>query len=228
MARLAAASAFPVSGWVKRTTVLKVTVSWRSARSRRTPPAETDASCWSSPIRRTLAPRARAWAMRVSRSAVEAMPASSTMSRVSELMRSNHRRAGSSAGAGVAVLVSVSWLSLAMVSVGEARSWARTSAAPAVGARPMTVPPLLRQAAATAAMAVVLPVPAGASASWRRAPEVAMSRTRATCPWLSVRPWLAWVSARAKPMLMSSTVRPSRVVAAARMRRSAAMMAALV
>ena len=92
----------------------------------------------------------------------------------------------------------------------------------------MTVPPLLRQAAARAAMAVVLPVPAGASASWRRAPEVAMSRTSAACPSLSARPWLAWVPARAKPMLVSSTMRPSRMAAAARMRRSAASIAVLV
>lgn len=143
-------------------------------------------------------------------------------------MRSNHVRAGSSAAAGLPWPVSASWMSLAMVSVGEARSWARTSAAPAVGANPMTVPPLLRQAAARAVMAVVLPVPAGASASCRRAPEVAMSRTMAACPWLSSRPWLACVSASAKPMLVSSTARPLRRVAAARMRRSAAMMAALV
>ena len=50
--------------------------------------------------------------------AVEAMPASSTMSRVSELMRSNHRRAGIG-GRWVAPVVPVSWTSLAMVSVGR-------------------------------------------------------------------------------------------------------------
>ena len=137
-------------------------------------------------------------------------------------------RAGSSAGAGGPPRVSVSWTSLAMVSVGAPRSSASTSAAPAVGASPMTVPPLLRQAVASAAMAVVFPVPAGAKASWTRAPEVAISRTSATCPALSARPWLASDSSSAKPMLVSSTVRPSRNAAAAMMRRSAAMMSALV
>ena len=92
----------------------------------------------------------------------------------------------------------------------------------------MTLPPLLRQAVASAAMAVVLPVPAGANASWTRAPEVAISCTSAICPAPSARPWLACDSSRAKPMLLASTVRPSRNAAAAMMRRSAAMMAALV
>ena len=89
-----------MSGWVKRTTVFKGSASWRAAMSRSTPPAEMEASCWSSPIRRTLAPWAMAYPMTASRSAVEAMPASSTMSRVSASMASNQVRAGSSGDGG--------------------------------------------------------------------------------------------------------------------------------
>ena len=63
-----------------------------------------------------------------------------------------------------------------------APSWA---AAAADGARPTTVPPPLRHAVARARMAVVLPEPAGAIASWRRAPLVAISRTSATWPGFS-------------------------------------------
>lgn len=39
------------------------------------------------------------------------------------------------------------------------------------GASPITLPPALRQAPASAAIAVVFPVPAGARASWTRAPK---------------------------------------------------------
>ena len=45
-------------------------------------------------------------------------------------------------------------------------------------------------------MAVVFPAPAGAMASWRRAPEVAIWVTRAACPGLRVVP-LAACSSRA-------------------------------
>ena len=55
------------------------------------------------------------------------------------------------------------------------RSSPSTIAASAVGARPMTWPPELRHACASAAIAVVFPVPAGASASATRRPQVAIS-----------------------------------------------------
>ena len=185
-------------------------MSLTSARSRSTPPAAGEDSCWSSPMRRTLAPRAMAWAMRVSRSSVEAMPASSQMISVPGPIVSNHVRAGSSAGAGGPPRVPVSWTSLAKVSVGESRSAARTSAALAVGANPITVPPSLRQAAASVAIAVVFPVPAGASASCTRAPEVAIACTNAFWPSLRSTPLLACCSSIAKPMLVSVTARPPR------------------
>ena len=113
-----------------------------------------------------------------------------------------------------------------MVSVAEPSSLASTSAAAAVGANPTTVPPLLRHAAASAEVAVVFPVPAGARASWTRAPEAAISRTRARCPSLSGRP-LASASNSANPMSLSSAARPPPSSAAAKTRRSAARTAAL-
>ena len=147
-ARLAAPSAAPIAGSVKRTTSDRVSAPWCSTMSRSTPPAETEASCLSSPMRRTLAPVAMAWAMTASRPAVEAIPASSTTIKVVGADVVEPGRAGSSgAGAGPFV-VPVSWTSLSMVSVGAPRSAARISAAAAVGARPMTVPPLLAHAAA--------------------------------------------------------------------------------
>ena len=59
---------------------------------------------------------------------------------------------------------------LSRVSVVAPRSSPSTIAASAVGAKPMTCPPELRHACARAAIAVVLPVPAGASASATRRP----------------------------------------------------------
>ena len=67
-------------------------------------------------------------------------------------------------------------VSLARVSVVAPVCSRRTAAAAADGASPRTVPPSSVQAAARARMAVVFPAPAGAIASWSRAPEVAISR----------------------------------------------------
>ena len=83
------------------------------------------------------------------------------------------------------------WVSLARVSVWVS-IWepidVRASAAAAEGARPMMVPPPSVHALARARIAVVLPDPAGAIASWSRAPEVAISRTSVACPALRVIP----------------------------------------
>ena len=67
----------------------------------------------------------------------------------------------------------------------------RTAAAAADGASPMTWPPPLAQAVASARRAVVFPAPAGAIASCSRAPEVAIPRTSAACPALRVTPFAA-------------------------------------
>ena len=100
-------------------------------------------------------------------------------------------------------------------------------AALAVGASPMTVPPDDRQACDRAAMAVVFPVPAGASARASRWPLVAISVTRAAWPALRVLPRAA-DSARASSMSSAPARRPPTRVAAARMRRSAATVCAQV
>ena len=69
-------------------------------------------------------------------------------------------------------------------------------------------------------------VPAGATASWTRAPEEAISRTSARCPSLSGRPF-ASASRSANAISVSSATRPSPRSVAARMRRSAASTAGL-
>ena len=82
-------------------------------------------------------------------------------------------------------------VSLARVSVVAPVCSRSTAAAAADGASPTTVPPSSTQAAARARMAVVFPAPAGAMASWSRAPEVAIWVTRAACPALRVAPLAA-------------------------------------
>ncbi len=52
----------------------------------------------------------------------------------------------------------------------------------------MMVPPARVQARVRAFMVVVFPDPAGAIATWSRAPLVAISRTRWACPGLRVTP----------------------------------------
>ena len=99
-------------------------------------------------------------------------------------------------------------------------SWAAT----ADGARPMTVPPESCQARVRTCMAVVLPVPAGARASWTARPLVAISRTRdcwAALSWSS----LAAASAIAMPTRTSLMVRPPVRRADSTMRRSASITA---
>ena len=94
-----------------------------------------------------------------------------------------------------------SWLidqvSLARVSVVAPVCSRRTAAAAAEGASPITVPPSSTHAAVRARMAVVFPAPAGAMASWSRAPEVAIWVTKAACPGLRMMP-LAACSSRAR------------------------------
>jgi hypothetical protein len=70
-------------------------------------------------------------------------------------------------------------VSLARVSVLAPICSRSAAAAAAEGARPTTVPPPSVHAPARARIAVVLPAPAGAIASCRRAPEVAIVRTSA-------------------------------------------------
>ena len=80
------------------------------------------------------------------------------------------------------------WTYLATVSVGAPGLSPSSMAAAAVGAKPRTLPPEERHACDSAAIAVVLPVPAGASASATRRPLVAISATSATWPGLRVLP----------------------------------------
>jgi hypothetical protein len=61
-------------------------------------------------------------------------------------------------------------ISLASVSQGAPMASRSPVVATADGATPSTLPPQAVHARARAARAVVLPVPAGASASWTRAP----------------------------------------------------------
>ena len=105
--------------------------------------------------------------------------------------------------------VSREWISLARVSVLVPISSRSTAAAAADGASPTTVPPSPVQARDSTRIAVVLPVPAGARASWTRAPEVASSRTSCTWPGLSSTP-LAVDSSRAMSIVSALMVRPSR------------------
>lgn len=112
--------------------------------------------------------------------------------------------------------------SLARVSV-LVSIWDRSAAAAAAdGASPSTWPPPSIHAPDKARMAVVLPDPAGAIASWRRAPEVAISRTSDVWPALSVTP-LATLSMRAISTADSSTASPSVRLAASTSRFSAAI-----
>ncbi len=83
------------------------------------------------------------------------------------------------------------------------------------------MPPASDQARASARIAVVLPDPAGAIATWTRAPEHAIARTRATWPAFSSTPFAA-VSSRARSTVAGSTRRPSRRPAASTSRCSAA------
>jgi len=146
---------------------------------------------------------------------VPAMPASSMTTRVLESMSRTHWGMGS-------------WVrdqvSLARVSVREPICSRSIDAATAEGARPMTVPPPSVQARARAAMAVVLPDPAGAIASWSRAPEVAISRT--SCAWAGFRvtPFAA-DSSSATSTTAAGTAGPSVRSAAATRRASASMTA---
>lgn len=137
--------------------------------SRSAPPAEIDANWQSSATSRTLAPLPCASAIIASRPAVDAMPASSTMINVSGPMSINHCGVPNFA----ALSGSVQWTYLSRVSVVAPRSSPSTIAAAAVGAKPRTCPPELRHACASAAMAVVLPAPAGARASATRRPPSA-------------------------------------------------------
>jgi hypothetical protein len=114
-----------------------------------------------------------------SRERVSAMPASSITTRVDGPMFAAH-------------CGSCRWCS-ELVSLASVSQWVwiwsrSTAAAAAVGASPITVPPPCRHAVERACIAVVLPVPAGAIASCNRAPEVAISRTKAACPAFRVIP----------------------------------------
>ena len=180
-----------------------------------TPPAPTDDSCWSSPMRRTEPPRAMTKSTTLSRLRVSAIPASSMTTRLAGPMAAAH--SGSSPRAGW----SRCQVSLAIVSVVALMFSPSTSAAAAEGARPITVPPPSVQACARALMAVVLPAPAGAMASCRRAPEVAISRTRVACPALRGSP-LAVEASMARSTAPAGTLRPSYWPARATIRASAA------
>src|SRR5215216_3789608 len=87
-------------------------------------------------------------------------------------------------------------VSFANVSAGALVALRSCAAAAADGARPSTWPPLSLHARARVAMAVVLPVPAGAIASCSRAPEVHMARTRPACPASKAVPLAAASSSR--------------------------------
>ena len=112
-----------------------------------------------------LPPRAVTKATAVSRERVSAIPASSIMTKV--VARSRAAQSGRSP-------VVSDQVSLARVSVVAPVCSPSTAAAAAEGASPITVPPSSAQAAVRARMAVVFPAPAGAIASWSRAPEVAI------------------------------------------------------
>src|SRR5258705_11238272 len=116
--------------------------------------------------------------MTASNCRVPAFPASSTMSSVEESTVENHF--------GIADLdgLSMRWMYLSRVSVGAVRSAPRLIEAAAVGARPSTVPPELRQACDSAAMAGVFPCPAGAGARATRGALGAVLGARAAVPGL--------------------------------------------
>ncbi|VBA62346.1 hypothetical protein LAUMK41_05737 [Mycobacterium attenuatum] len=159
------------------------------------------------------APFDLAWLITASSSRVPALPTSSMITMVSALMRRNH--AGTAPGPPLAV-----WTYLARVSVGAARSPPSSMAAEALGAKPMTVPPEERHAWARAAIAVVLPEPAGASARVTFRPPAAISSTSAIWPALRGLPRAAesWI---AKSMSRRLVRRAPRARAAASMRFSA-------
>jgi hypothetical protein len=69
-------------------------------------------------------------------------------------------------------------------------------------------------------MAVVFPAPAGAIASWTRAPEVHICRTNAACPASRAVPFAA-ISSKARSTAVDSTADPSRHPAAPTRRASA-------
>ena len=195
--------------------------------SRSTPPAATEASCASSPTRRTLAPRAKAKLTTWARSAVAAIAASSI--RISD--RESIRVIQCGRGA------LVSWVrcqtSLATVSVCGGVPWVGVMfsrsmlAAAAEGANPMMVAPAAVQARVRVARAVVLPDPAGAMATCTRALEVARARTR--WAWASLRDTpLARASSSATSTWVSLMLCPSVRAAASRMTCSAARIASLV
>src|SRR5215207_7723078 len=83
----------------------------------------------------------------------------------------------------------------------------RTAAAAANGARPSSWPPSSVQARARARMAVVLPAPAGAIASCKRAPDVLICQTRDACPASSALP-VAAISSKARSTAVRSTDAP--------------------
>ena len=143
--------------------------------------------------------------MAVSRDRVSAIPASSMIIKV--------RRSICDAQLGR------SWCPMPQVSLARVSAWmpvcsARTAAAAADGARPMTCPPSSVQARVRARIAVVFPAPAGAIASCTRAPEVHIWRTSAACPASSTVPFAA-ISSNARSTatcrrLTRRVVRPRR------------------
>jgi len=118
-------------------------------------------------------------------------------------------------------------VSFANVSVGAPVLSRSRAAAAADGARPTTWPPLSIDAGVKARTAVVLPAPAGAMASWRRAPDMLIDLTNAACPGSKVTP-LAACSNSASSTISAGAVRPSMWPATATTRCSAARMRAEV
>ena len=200
-ARVAAASA----GSLNRRTSVRVTAPAVVAMSRRTPPAPIAASCRSSPIRRTLPPRSVMKSTAAARSGVSAMPASSMTTRVFGSMACDP--------AGVAV-VGVEGPGELGQGVGRCPPTASAQLVGGDGGGGEADDRCRRRRArrwARTSMAVVLPEPAGASASWSRAPEVAISRTMAACPALRVTP-LAVDSASAIPTRTSTDPSPAALL----------------
>jgi hypothetical protein len=111
-------------------------------------------------------------------------------------------------------------VSFAKVSAGAHVASRSCAAAAADGANPSTWPPLSLHARARVRMAVVFPAPAGAIASWSRAPEAHMARTKAACPASKASPLAAASSSTSSTMPASRTC-PSVRPAAATSRCSA-------
>ena len=143
---------------------------------------------------------------------MSAIPASSITTNVDGPIRDTH------SGRSSLWMDQVSFARVSVWLLIWSRSW---PAAAAEGARPITSPPPLVQAAARAWRAVVLPAPAGAIASCSRAPEVAIDRTNPTWPAFNAVP-LATISNSATSTAASSTLRPSSRPATWRRRCSAA------